>query len=91
MVDTEFLKNVELFKSLSDEEIEEVSQSISSEHYSQGSVIIEEGTPGDSLYILQSGTVIIERERDGAKIQLAAMEPPSFFGEMSLIDESYLE
>lgn len=82
-----FLESVELFKNLTVEEIDEISQSITVERFPKGALIIEEGTPGDSLYIIQQGAVVIERTRNGQTIRLDSLKPPRFFGEMSLIDQ----
>lgn len=82
-----FLKEVELFDGLSDEELYEVSRSVRETAVTKGATIIEEGTPGDSLYILKKGKVTIVRESGDEKVVLAELEPPKFFGEMSLIDD----
>ncbi len=83
----EFLSNVGIFQDLTDEELFEVSRSVRELAVPAGTVIIKEGTPGDSLYILKKGTVTVEKERNGRKSLLTVLEPPKFFGEMSLIDD----
>src|SRR5690606_9484013 len=47
-----------------------------------------EGDPGDSLYVLRSGTVKIYRvAEDGREKTLAILHDGEFFGEMALLDE----
>ena len=82
-----FLKEVGFFQDLSAEELSEVSRSVSEKTYSKSDIIIEEGTPGDSLYIIKKGKVVIEKEHNKKKSILAELGPTMFFGEMSLIND----
>jgi len=50
---------------------------------SAGSVIAEEGQPGDAFYLLVDGAAVVNRK--GTKI--ATLGTGDFFGEMSLLDE----
>ena len=45
-----------------------------------------EGDAGDCLYVVRSGTAIVQRTWDGQPIVLARIGPGDCFGEMSLID-----
>jgi CRP-like cAMP-binding protein len=47
-----------------------------------GSVIFEPGTPGDALYIIQSGEVVIRSESGG---EVARLRAGDSFGEISLL------
>lgn len=47
-----------------------------------GSLIFEPGTPGDALYIIQSGEVVISAESGE---QVAHLRPGDSFGEISLL------
>lgn len=87
MMIQDFLKKVEIFQNLADDELYEISRSVSELSVPKGYIIIEEGTPGDSLYIIKQGKVIVEKEKNDRTTVLAKLEPPRFFGEMSLIDE----
>jgi F420-non-reducing hydrogenase small subunit len=53
----------------------------------KGEIIFKEGDQGDTMYIIQSGTVEISQDKDGKKRVLALMEKGDFFGEMALIDK----
>ncbi|MFO7169735.1 MAG: cyclic nucleotide-binding domain-containing protein, partial [Chloroflexota bacterium] len=51
--------------------------------YARGEMIIREGQPGDALYLIESGQVIVEQ--DGQAI--AHLDEGDFFGEMSLLTQ----
>jgi CRP/FNR family transcriptional regulator, cyclic AMP receptor protein len=50
-----------------------------------GSVVFEQGTPADGLYVVVSGAV---RVLDAAGTELNVLGPGDFFGELSLLDGS---
>jgi len=54
--------------------------------YGPGSVIFEQGDPGDCAYFIKRGTVdiVVEKGRDGVRI--ARLGKGAFFGEMALVD-----
>lgn len=58
----------------------------SQQNVSQGSYFFREGDAGDCLYVIRSGTAVIERSWEGDAIVLARLEAGDCFGEMSLID-----
>jgi CRP/FNR family cyclic AMP-dependent transcriptional regulator len=54
----------------------------------RGSVIMREGDPVDSLYIVVSGRLkVMMGESDGKEVILGILGPGEFFGEMGLIDD----
>ena len=55
--------------------------------YKDGEVIIEKGTIGNCLYVIQEGTVIVLDEKDGKEIKIAELTEPDFFGEMGLFEK----
>ncbi|OYP35981.1 Crp/Fnr family transcriptional regulator [Rhodopirellula sp. MGV] len=54
--------------------------------FAQGEILFYEGDPGDSLYVIRSGSVVVERDWNGQAIVLARVETGGCVGEMSLID-----
>jgi F420-non-reducing hydrogenase small subunit len=54
--------------------------------FKKGDVIFKQNTPGDTMFIIQSGAVEISCHRGGEKIIIALMQKGEFFGEMALID-----
>ena len=55
--------------------------------YQAGEVIVEEGKPGSSAYLLKSGSVEVSKTVKDTRIVLAILESGQLFGEMSLLDE----
>ncbi|MGB7325221.1 MAG: cyclic nucleotide-binding domain-containing protein [Rubripirellula sp.] len=51
-----------------------------------GEYFFHEGDPGESLFVLQSGTVLVTRNRSGESIELGRLRQGDCFGEMALID-----
>jgi len=56
--------------------------------YADGETIIEEGTYGDTMYIIQTGKVSVSIMRNNEKITLANLEADDYFGEMALLGNS---
>jgi cAMP-dependent protein kinase regulator len=51
-----------------------------------GDVVIEQGTPGESFFIVAQGEVRVERRHaDGVTRMLARLGPGAFFGEMAIV------
>jgi CRP-like cAMP-binding protein len=58
------------------------------ESYARGAPIFAEGTPGDKLYVILSGSVRISRQVPGmGEEALAILRASDYFGEMALIDD----
>ncbi len=55
--------------------------------FKKGDVLIREGDQGDSAYVIESGSVEILIQRDGALIQIGTRGPGSIIGEMAMIDD----
>ena len=55
-------------------------------NYKKDEVIFREGDAGDGLFIVLKGSVRISKRSATGEEALAVLEPPSFFGEMALID-----
>ncbi len=69
-------------------EIEALLSLALKEGYAPGEVVVEEGTPGDTMYMVKSGGVAVHKtEKQGKEIQLASLESAGdFFGEMVFVD-----
>lgn len=59
---------------------------INRKFYPQGTLIFSEGDFGDSLYVIQKGTVEIFRERPEGRQVLGKVGRGEIFGEMALVD-----
>jgi CRP-like cAMP-binding protein len=50
--------------------------------------IIEQGGPGDAMFIVAEGEVAVVRDDGGVRVELARLAPGAFFGEMSLVSSA---
>ncbi len=79
-----FLKQTELFAELSIADLESISNIAHEVAFSENHIIFEEGTDGDSLYLLVEGEIsIIKAETE----VLSFTERGYCFGEVALIDD----
>jgi CRP-like cAMP-binding protein len=72
---------VPMFGDLSPLERTNIMPLLQSQHYERGALIIEQGQPGQALYIIESGQVAIER--DGQAV--AYLDEGHLFGEISML------
>ena len=74
-----------LFKDFSVEELVAVIAGLKLLTFDRGKVILREGEPGNSLYMLTSGKVKAFVKKDGKQVPIAELEEGAFFGEMSIL------
>lgn len=86
-IDTEVLREVDLFEKLSDRSLQEVIVLMSIVDVNQGQFIFEEGTEGDALFLILSGEVRISKNIPGVGEEALAFLPEgACFGEMALVE-----
>ncbi|HEV7990783.1 MAG TPA: Crp/Fnr family transcriptional regulator [Gemmatimonadaceae bacterium] len=84
----DFLTSVPMFSGLQREELLKFAELTRERTYPKGSVILFQGDPGDSLYVLRQGRVkVVLIGEDGREVILGVFEPGAHFGELSLIDD----
>ncbi len=75
-----------LFKDLSAEEFKQIVARLSLRHFDKNVVIVTEGEPGDSLFIIVRGSVrVLTKGPRQKEILLANLGEGEFFGEVSLL------
>ncbi|MEM7247072.1 MAG: cyclic nucleotide-binding domain-containing protein [Acidobacteriota bacterium] len=82
------LKDTELFAALTDEELTEVVNVVVQREVEAGAVLVEEGRPGEALFLVHEGKVKVEKTSGGDTITLAELGAGAAVGEMSLLDDS---
>jgi CRP-like cAMP-binding protein len=88
MEKVELLASSPLFEMLSPPELEYVADLARPRQFKTGEVIFEEGSVGDSIFVIAKGEIEILQKRNGGGEQtIAVLGSPAFFGEMSLIDK----
>ena len=80
------LRSVDTFRPLTDEQIESLARHARLERFTSGERLVRQGDDGESLFVVKSGQVRVERSAEGGAPQvIACLGPGSFFGEMSLL------
>ncbi|MBM4274475.1 MAG: cyclic nucleotide-binding domain-containing protein [Deltaproteobacteria bacterium] len=95
MMDTTFFRKIFLFQDLSEDEIKATLSHAISREFSAGEVIIREGEPGGSMFIMCQGeveitkalTLVLDEDtpKERVMIRLKAEDGVSF-GEMALLE-----
>ncbi len=86
MSDIEKLKQVPLFSTMDDEEINGVRQIMEENNFAPGQVILREGEPGDDFHVIVEGNVeFLTQDAGGGELLLDEAGPGGFFGELSML------
>ncbi len=86
-MDETVLKNIPLFADLRDEILDKIYELLQKRIYKKNNMILMEEDTGDTLFILNKGSVKITRMSDeGREVILSIMGEGDFFGEMSIFD-----
>lgn len=81
------LRNVSLFSRLSEEELEVLSDSLRRRTFGKGMIIFQKDSPGQSLYIVETGKVrIFILSEAGQEISVRVYGCGEVFGELSMLD-----
>lgn len=81
------LSEMPLFAGLDSTTLEAVSARLRRHRYSAGTTVITADTPGESVFIIQSGTVKIKVDQaDGKEVIIAILGAGSLVGELSVLD-----
>ena len=85
-----FLKKVPFFQDMTIEQLKSLAALCEEEIFEEDQRIFNQGDPGGALYMVVSGKVGIEQEakRKGSFIRLASLGANTYFGEMTLFDNS---
>ena len=78
-----FLSNIHLFRSLSEEQIAMVVRELQERNLAAETEVVIEGTEGNSLYLIYSGSVRVTRR--GEKDPVATLVKQDYFGEVALL------
>lgn len=75
-----------LFRGLSKEEFRKVVSHLTLRHYEEETIIVSEGDPGESMFIIVNGEVRVNTsDASGKQFTLANLREGEFFGEVSLL------
>ena len=76
---------IPLFSDLNAEEFVDVAIMLVRRTEKPGTVIVKEGDPGESMFIVSTGEAEATREDEGRRMQLASFSDGDFFGEMAVL------
>lgn len=78
-----------LFKDLADSHLDALSQRLTERRLRKGEVLFRDGDPGDELFLIREGIIVISKPVLGRVEQvLARLGAGEFFGEMALFDRA---
>jgi tetratricopeptide (TPR) repeat protein len=84
----DFLKNLPLFAELSLAELKAFYNLVSTVDVAPGHILVEQGRPGEAMFIVKSGAVDVMRVDGGVAHPLATLGPGAHVGEMALVDDA---
>src|SRR5437867_2552134 len=79
------LRGEPLFGCLSDDQLNQLVKQARLNVFGRGEPVIEEGSPGDSMFVLLRGEADVLVSKNGSTIQVATLNAGDCFGEMSLL------
>ncbi len=80
-----FLGEVSIFKELSKESLEMISEKIQIHAFANDSIVIKKESPGNRLYLIKSGSARVVSESEYEDFTIATIPSGKCFGEMSLL------
>ncbi|MBI2820935.1 MAG: cyclic nucleotide-binding domain-containing protein [Acidobacteria bacterium] len=84
--EVELIKRIDLFSHLDDKIIRRIAEVCIPREHVVGDSIVTQGETGLGMFLITSGKVNVEVERNGARTVVAQLKADDFFGELSLID-----
>jgi CRP-like cAMP-binding protein len=84
---TDLIQDTFLFQLLDFDETVALAGLVSKEARKKGEAIIDEGSLGEALYIIEKGRVKVFKGEGDSEEELAVLEKGELFGEMSLIED----
>jgi len=86
MTRQELLANIQLFESLTPEDLDALAKRIETEEHPEGGIIFAQGDKGSSLYLIEEGAVEIAYGEGRGRVVLSTLFNGQYFGELSLFD-----
>lgn len=83
------LRAIPLFSRVAEADLEQIASHLISRRYPRNTTIVEEGLPGDFMYIIREGRVKVTKlSEDGREKILELLDAGSFVGEMALLERA---
>ncbi len=81
------MTKVIIFKYLTPQELDWMLVKWKTRNVAENTIIIKEGTTGDEMFIIESGSVEVYLTRGDVVVSLSELQETSFFGEMTLLTD----
>ncbi|MFH0845183.1 MAG: Npt1/Npt2 family nucleotide transporter [Pseudomonadota bacterium] len=82
------LRSIQIFEGLSVSELAAIASVTERAVYPKGEIVIKEGEPGETMYMIISGEVSVIKGQGGDRgIELDRIRPGDYFGEMALFED----
>jgi CRP-like cAMP-binding protein len=85
---TQFLRTVPMFHNLQERQLQRLAKRFTERSYATNDVIVQQGTLGIGLFIVESGKAEAVREHSGEKTVVNRFSSTDFFGELSLLEDA---
>lgn len=82
------LRQVPLLADLTEEDLERLYRMAETVSIPAGHLVLQEGDPGDSLYIVLDGELEVTKRHGEQEVLLAVYKAGQFFGEMALLEQA---
>src|SRR5262249_54647790 len=79
------LSRIDLFGGIERGELLALAARARKQPFMPGEVVIRQGDPGDTMFVVREGEVSVRVKSDGGDTEAARLTAGSFFGEMSLL------
>ncbi|MBI4790722.1 MAG: cyclic nucleotide-binding domain-containing protein [Chloroflexi bacterium] len=87
-VSIEFLRQLPLFSGMNEHDLNWLLENSEEKRVAAGEVLMEEGSPGDALYIVLEGEFEFTKRSGQQQVTLAMRGAGEMIGEMSLLDQA---
>jgi len=86
MPDVSYLSNYAPFKNFDGNDLSALGSTGEEKSYQKDELIFDEDSKGDSMYVIKTGAVKIQKKVKNQENTIAVLNPGEFFGEMALLD-----
>jgi CRP-like cAMP-binding protein len=82
----EAMQSLDWLEALNESQLQQLANRTAVSTYTAGEQLVKQGDPGESLFIIKSGSVsVFVRSEDGRSVYANQLNAGDFFGEMSLL------
>ncbi len=82
----ELLKNIPLFESLEQDDLDALAGKLRESRVAQGETVFSQGDEGDAMYLIEDGAIDIVAGSGKQRVVLASLFKQQYFGELALLD-----